>query len=99
MINAILTGIISLVIGLVNVVLYPIDLAIQTFLPDTSSMLSAVGSLFQVICQSLGWAVSLTGLSFEALSWIIAYFIFKLTAPMIFYMIKLAIAWYNKLKL
>lgn len=98
MINALLKGIMSLIITLVSVILAPIDLAIQSVLPDLSNALSSVGNLFNLIGQSIGWGISVLGLSSETISLIVLYFTFKLTAPMLFYMIKLAITWYNKLK-
>ena len=98
MINAILKGIISLIISLVSLILTPIDNLILTALPNLSNALTAVGNFLNLISNGIGWAVSLTGLSNEALSLIVMYFTFKLTAPMLFYMIKLALSWYNKLK-
>lgn len=98
MINAILKGVISLIVGLVNLILSPIDALILSVLPDLSNGLTAVGNFFTFISQGIGWVVSLTGLSNETLSLIVLYFTFKLTAPMFFYMIKLALSWYNKLK-
>lgn len=98
MINAILKGIISLIIGLVSLILTPIDNLILTALPNLSNALTGVGNFLNLISNGIGWAVSLTGLSNEALSLIVMYFTFKLTAPMLFYMIKLALSWYNKLK-
>lgn len=98
MINALLKGIMSLIISLVSVILAPIDIAIQSVLPDLSSALSSVGSLFNLIGESIGWGISVLGLSSETISLIVLYFTFKLTAPMLFYMIKLALSWYNKLK-
>lgn len=98
MINAILTGIFKLIIGLVSIILAPIDLLITNALPSLDNALSAVASFFTYIGSSIGWVISLTGLSSETLSLIVLYFTFKLTAPMLFYMIKLALSWYNKLK-
>ena len=98
MINAILKGIISLIIGLVSLILTPIDNLILTALPNLSNALTAVGNFLNLISNGIGWAVSLTGLSNEALSLIVMYFTFKLTALMLFYMIQLALSWYNKLK-
>ena len=98
MINAILKGIISLIIGLVSLILTPIDNLILTALPNLSNALTGVGNFLNLISNGIGWAVSLTGLSNEALSLIVMFFTFKLTAPMLFYMIKLALSWYNKLK-
>lgn len=98
MINAVLKGIISLIVGLVSVILAPIDSIIVSSLPSLSNALTAISAFFTYVGSSLGWVISLTGLSSETLSLIVAYFTFKLTAPMLFYMIKLALAWYNKIK-
>lgn len=98
MINAILTGIFKLIIGLVSIILTPIDALITSALPSLDNALTAVASFFTYIGSSIGWVISLTGLSPETLSLIVLYFTFKLTAPMLFYMIKLALSWYNKLK-
>lgn len=98
MINALLTGIFKLIIGLVSALLSPIDLLITNALPSLDNALTAVAKFFTFIGSSLGWVISLTGLSSDTLSLIVLYFTFKLTAPMLFYMIKLALSWYNKLK-
>lgn len=98
MINAILTGIINLIISLVSLILLPIDALILSILPDLSNAFTAIGSFLNLISTGLGWAVSLTGLSSATISLIVSYWTFTLTAPMLFYMIKLALSWYNKLK-
>lgn len=98
MINALLKGIIGLIISLVNLILTPIDNLIVSVIPDLSNAFTAIGSFFNMISSSIGWAVSLTGLSSATISLIISYFTFKLTAPFLFYMIKLALSWYNKIK-
>lgn len=98
MINKILMGIFKLIISLVSLILSPIDSLITSVLPGLDNALTAVANFFTYIGSSIGWVISLTGLSSETLSLIVLYFTFKLTAPMLFYMIKLAISWYNKLK-
>lgn len=98
MINAILTGIFNLIIGLVDVILSPIDTLIETALPSLDGAINAIGSLFAVIANGLGWAISVTGLSNECIALIVTYYVFKLSTPMLFYLIKLALCWYNKLK-
>lgn len=98
MINAILSGIISLIINLVSVILLPFDSIIQSVLPDLSNAFSSIGQFLNIATSGIGWVISLSGISTTALSLIVAYFGFKLTAPLAFYMIKLALSWYNKLK-
>lgn len=98
MINKLLMGIIKLIVSLVSVLMTPIDSLIESLLPDLSNALTAIGNFFSLISQSIGWCISTLGLSNETLSLIVMYFTFKLTAPMMFYMIKLALSWYNRLK-
>jgi hypothetical protein len=98
MIKWLLKGIMSLIISLVSLILAPIDLLIQSALPELSSAFTAIGNFLNIISSSIGWAISLTGLSSSSLSLIVAYYAFTLTAPMLFYMVKLALSWYNRLK-
>lgn len=98
MINAILSGIINLIITLVNTILLPFDLLIENVMPDLSNAFSSIGQFLNIATSSIGWCISLTGISPTAISLIVAYFGFKLTAPLLFYMIKLALSWYNRLK-
>ena len=99
MINAILTGIFNVIISLVSVILSPIDNLIVSYLPDVANGITAIGQLFSTIGTSIAWGISLTGISSECISLIVTYYVFKLTVPMLFYLIKLALAWYNKLKI
>lgn len=98
MINKLLMGIFKLIIGLVSVILTPIDNLITNALPDLASALDSISSFLNICTQSIGWVISLTGIPPLAINLIVLYYGFKLTAPMLFYMIKLALSWYNKLK-
>ena len=98
MINKLLIGIIKLIVSLVSIILTPIDNLIQSALPELSSAFTAIGNFLNIISSGIGWAISLTGLSSSAIGLIVAYYVFTLTAPMLFYMIKLALSWYNRLK-
>lgn len=99
MINAIVNGIISLVMNLVNVITAPIDAIITQFLPDLSTAISSFGNFLETISSSIGWVISLSGISTTAISLIVMYYTFKLTVPILFASIKAAIKWYNSLKL
>lgn len=99
MINAILTGVIKLIISLVNVLLLPIDLLISNALPDLATAISAIGTFLNLCCSSIGWVLSVFGLSSECISLIVLYYGFKLTLPLAVSLVKLAIKWYNALKL
>ena len=76
MINAILKGIFSLVTSLVGILLAPIDAIISTALPSLQTGLNAIGSFLTLITSSIGWVLSVFGLSSECLSLIVLYFNF-----------------------
>lgn len=98
MINALLTGIFNMIIGLVQTILKPIDVLIASFLPDLSGAFAAIGGMFGLVDNVMGFCVSVTGLSTEALSLIVLYWTFKLTAPLAISLTKSAIKWYRALK-
>lgn len=98
MINSILMGIIQLIVGLISYILTPIDNLITSALPDLSNALTSIGSFLTIATSCIGWVISLFGLSSDVISLIVLYFGFKLTAPLLFYFIKLALSWYNRLK-
>lgn len=98
MIGKLLSGAIKLIISLVSIILTPIDNLITSALPDLSNALTSIGTFLGYCTQSIGWVISLTGLSSSVISLIVVYYGFKLTAPLLFYFIKLALSWYDKLK-
>lgn len=98
MINTILTGIFSLIIGLVNTILLPIEAIISNYIPSLDSAFSMVAMLFENLVNFIPWVISWTGLNSTIIGLIVSYFTFKLTVPFLVHTIKLAIAWYDKLK-
>lgn len=99
MIKAIVNGIFSLIMTLVNVLLAPIDGLVSTFLPDISEALGYVNGFFDYISDFVPFVISYTGLNELVLSGIYDITVFILTVPLMVHTIKLAINWYNKLKL
>ena len=99
MINTILNGIFNIIIGLVNTILSPIDNLIIDKIPVLDTAFSAIGSFLDLCTSSIGWVISCFGLSSTCLSLIVVYFTFKLSVPILFSTIKLAIKWYNAMKL
>lgn len=98
MIAKLLSAIMSLIIKLVGILLTPINLLINTLLPDVSTALNSIGGFFQVVSDGLGWVVSASGIPASAIAIIVATMVFKLTAPLVVHATKLALAWYDKLK-
>lgn len=99
MIGKILSGIFSLIMGLVSLILSPIDLLIAEYLPDLNSGLNYVNNLFSFINGVVGYCVDASGITDIALGLVVAYWVFVLTVPLTFSSIKLALKWYNSLKI
>lgn len=68
MINAILKGIFKLVTSLVTLLLGPIDTIISNALPSLQVGINAIGQFLTLATQSIGWVLSVFGLSSECLS-------------------------------
>lgn len=89
--STILTTIFSFIIDLVNLILYPIDALIENFLPDLSNALSSISSFLDLAFSSIGWCINALGIPSLAIDFIIMYYGVKLTAPILFYVMKLCI--------
>ena len=98
MINAIIEGIFNLVISLVNLLLTPIDLLINNYLPSLSYAFQYINDFFDFIGNIVPFVLSYTGIKPILLNIIIDIFIFILTVPLLIHTSKLAIRWYSRLK-
>lgn len=98
MINALLTGLFDIIISLVNVLLSPIDALISSAFPDIANGLNYVSAFFDYVCSIVPWAMSWFAFPATLIQFFIAYWTFKLTIPLAVHTVKLAIAWYDKIK-
>ncbi len=99
MIKAIISGVFKLIISLVSVILTPIDMLIEQFLPGLDTAFSYISNFFDYIGNIVPFVISYLGINEVVLNAIIDMFVFILTVPLMVHTIKLAIAWYNKLKI
>lgn len=99
MINAVIQGIINVVISLVDVLLTPIDALIDSALPSVSKALDLVGQFFSWVSNSIPWAISYFGFNDTILQLFVGYITLSLTLPLAVSTIKLALKWYNNLKI
>lgn len=98
MISKILSGILNLLISLVNLLLVQIDNIIASTLPELSEAIDFVGQFFSFLSNLLPWAISWFGLEPFVIELFVSYVTFILTVPLLIHTIKLAIKWYDKLK-
>ena len=97
MINAILKGLFSLLIDLIDLVSAPIDTIIGAVFPQISTALSYVGNMFVYLSNFLGYILSWFHLPNGLITLIIGYSVFRLTVPFAVHSIKLAVKWYHYL--
>lgn len=89
----------DLLIGLVNILFIPIDSLINNFMPTISSGIDYINQFFAYILQFIPWVMSWFNLPLPFLQLILSYYTFKLTVPLLVHTVKLAISWYEKIKL
>ena len=99
MIKRLLKAIIKLIINMTTALISPLDDFINDLLPDMQYAYQAIAKFFQLAGNTLGYCVSMLGLSDTALTLIVLYFTIKLTYPVLVALVKLGIKWYNALKL
>lgn len=97
MINKIITGLISLVIQFVGVLLTPIDTLVASYLPSISSALIAIQNFLSYCISAIGWVISSLGIPSSVISLLITYYSFSLVVPLLVHGVKLAIKWYRTL--
>lgn len=99
MINAILTGIINLFMGIVNILLLPIDALIAGAFPDIANMLNLVNNGFDTISTYFGWILDGTLLSSQTIAFFIICMTFHLTIPYLVHAFKFILKWYRSVRL
>lgn len=99
MINTILKGVFSIILNLVSLLLYPINLLITNAIPGLDNAFLTIENFLTTSFTYVGWAVDASMLSSETISLIIATLTFCLTLPIGVSAVKLAIKWYDKLKI
>lgn len=99
MINAILKGVFSIILNLVSLLLYPINALITSAIPGLDKAFLTIENLFTTAFTYVGWSIDASLINTETISLIIATLTFRLTLPLAVNTIKLAIKWYDKLKL
>lgn len=99
MVNAIINGILNLIQVLVTIVLLPLDTLISSALPSFNDVLGLVQDFITTIVGFIPWILSWFNFPMVILTYISLYFVFKLSMSITTHGIKLALAWWDKLKL
>jgi len=88
----------GVIYGLLSIVLIPLDALVDTFAPALTDYISAITDFLDLITTYIGWAIDASGIPVPILGLIVAYLVFKLTAPVQVWLIKFGVMWYSRLK-
>lgn len=79
----------------VNLLMTPIDSFINAYIPSVATGLEYVGNFFNYIIGFIPWIMSWFNLPTLFIELIIAYYVFKLTVPLLVHTFKLIISWWE----
>ena len=97
MIDTILTGLLSFITAIISVLLAPINLLIDTTLPDFSNMLTNVSDAFNQVSLYFGWIIDATCLNSNVISFFILFMTFRVVFPFSVSAIKVIVKWWHAL--
>lgn len=97
MINAFLNGLLSFFGQVIDIVLFPINTALETLVPSTSNAFSYINQFWSLLSNYSGFVMSYTGLTTEVVSIIILLMIANLTIPLAVHGLKLFAKWWEVL--
>lgn len=98
MIDAFLTGILNIVVFLVNILLYPIDALISSMIPSLDYAFTIVNDFISKLIKYVGFVISYTGLTATTINVIISLAVFIYSAPILVHGIKLSVKWFKVLR-
>lgn len=96
--NSFLQIILDLIIFLVNTILSPIDLLISGLVPNYADTTILITNMLNVALNYVNYVLDSVGFESITILLLVNYLIFKLTVPLQIWVVKVAIKWYDKLK-
>lgn len=96
--NGFFQTVLDLVIYLVNLILYPFDTLISNFIPGYADSTSLITNMLNNALNYINYLLDSFGFESVTILLLVNYLIFKITVPLQIWVVKLAIKWYDKLK-
>lgn len=97
MINAILNGLLSFLSQIIHILLTPINMALQTLVPNLDSAFSLINQFWATCTTYVGFVISYTGFDANVVSIIILLIIANITIPLSVHGVKLLAKWWEVL--
>lgn len=85
--------IMAVLISVVNLILYPISLLIESVFPDLSNGLAHIAQFYEYAATYMGWIINLFAVPAFAIMLIAAYWFFSFTATFAVWTVKLVVKW------
>lgn len=95
MINAIFEGFLKLVVMFIDLISTPINNIINEYLPQLDYVFSLLNQFIDFAINILGWVVSWFNFPPGFLTFLIAFYVFKLTVPLLIHNLKILAAWWD----
>lgn len=83
---------------LVSLLLLPIDAIINALIPNFTTLTGYIVNFFDLVLTYIGNALSLLGINAIIVSMVVAFWTFKLTAPITVWLLKLIFKWWHAVK-
>lgn len=97
MINAILSGVLTFLTQIIHILLTPINLAIQTLVPDLENAFALINQFWALITTYTDFVISYTGFTANVVSIIILLIIANISIPLSVHGVKLLVKWWEAL--
>lgn len=95
MINAIFNGFLKLIIMFIDLISTPINNVINEYLPQLSNVFTLLNQFIDFIIDIIVWVVSWFNFPPYFLTFLIGYYVFKLTVPLLIHNLKILAAWWD----
>ena len=97
MANAIVKVFLKLAKSLLGVVLAPLNILINTLIPNFSDYITPIYNLFNLVLNSIGYVIDLLGISQVALTIVVLTITYNVIVTLSAYSLKLGVKWYRAL--
>lgn len=83
----------AVLVSIVNLILLPFSLIIQTLLPDLSGALEVIADYFDIVGTYLAWVLNAIAIPSLAIVVLVTYYLFAYSTTFTVWIVKLIIKW------
>lgn len=99
MTSSVFNSLLYFVFGFINLLLYPINIFISSYLPDLNFALNSLSNFLTLfVSEYFSYILDFLFIPHQVIELTLSYLIFRLSVPLLVYGIKIAIKWYYMIK-